>query len=128
MSAAVPSHPPLQMARLAEAENVDDVLRNVDQIVDWSINAESHLGYFAVVYKRITLAIRAAINDGQYHRCMMLGHWGTRDIRVRQRRADSASIRKAGTPQRGNADRRVCRGRRGGRGAAIAKDVAATWV
>src|SRR5271163_4405588 len=58
--------PALQMARLEEAENVDDVLRNVDQIIDWSINANSHLGYFAVVYKRVTLAIREAINDGQF--------------------------------------------------------------
>jgi hypothetical protein len=66
MSAAVRTQPPLPLARLAEAQNVDDVLRNVDQIVDWSINAESHLGYFAVVYKRVTLAIRQAINDGQF--------------------------------------------------------------
>jgi hypothetical protein len=66
MSAVVPSRPPLQMARLAEAKNIDDVLRNVDQIIGWSINAESHLGYFAVVYKRVTLAIREAINDGVF--------------------------------------------------------------
>jgi hypothetical protein len=66
MSAPVPPHPPLRMERLAQAKNVDDVLRNVDQVIDWSINAESHLGYFAVVYKRVTLAIREAINDGQF--------------------------------------------------------------
>jgi Family of unknown function (DUF5995) len=66
MSAVVPCRPPLQMARLAEAKNIDDVLRKVDQIIGWSINAESHLGYFAVVYKRVTLAIREAINDGVF--------------------------------------------------------------
>jgi hypothetical protein len=66
MSAPVPARPPLPLGRLEEAKNVDDVLRNVDQIVDWSIKAESHLGYFAVVYKRVTLAIREAINDGQF--------------------------------------------------------------
>ncbi|MDT5233475.1 MAG: hypothetical protein QOD88_5358, partial [Mycobacterium sp.] len=52
--------------RLEEAKNIDDVLRNVDQIIGWSINAESHLGYFAVVYKRVTLAIRKAINEGVF--------------------------------------------------------------
>ncbi len=57
---------PLQLPRLAEAKNVDDVLRNVDQIVDWAIDAESHLGYFAVVYRRVTLAIRQAIDEGQF--------------------------------------------------------------
>jgi Family of unknown function (DUF5995) len=66
MSAAVPAHSPLQLACLEDAQSVDDVLRNVDQIIDWSINAESHLGYFAAVYKRVTLAIRAAINDGEF--------------------------------------------------------------
>ncbi len=66
MSASLHPHPLLQMPRLKEAENVDDVLHNVDQIVDWSIDTGSHLGYFAVVYKRITLAIRQAINDGQF--------------------------------------------------------------
>jgi hypothetical protein len=66
MSAPAPPRPPLPLDRLEEAENVDDVLRNVEQIIDWSIKAESHLGYFAVVYKRVTLAIRKAINDGQF--------------------------------------------------------------
>jgi hypothetical protein len=64
MSAPAPPSPSLPLARLAEAKNIDDVLRNVDQIIGWSINAKSHLGYFAVVYKRVTLAIREAINDG----------------------------------------------------------------
>jgi hypothetical protein len=66
MFAPVVVSPPPQMARLAQAKNVEDVLRNVDQIVDWSINAESCIGYFAVIYKRITLAIREAINEGQF--------------------------------------------------------------
>ena len=55
-----------RLARLEEAKNVDDVLRNVEQVIDWAIKAESHLGYFAAVYKRVTLAIRAAINHGQF--------------------------------------------------------------
>lgn len=66
MSAVVPSRPAMQMSRLAQAKNIDDVLHNVDQIIGWSINAESHLGYFAVVYKRVTLAIRKAINEGVF--------------------------------------------------------------
>ena len=66
MSAFVSAHPPLRMARLEKAETIQDVVRNVDQIIGWSINAESHLGYFAVVYKRVTLAIRKAINEGVF--------------------------------------------------------------
>jgi hypothetical protein len=66
MSAPAPPTPSLPLDRLEEAKNIDDVLRNVDQIIGWSINAESHLGYFAVVYKRVTLAIRKAINEGVF--------------------------------------------------------------
>ena len=42
--------------RLALAQNIDDVLRNIDQIIDWAISAQSHIGYFAVLYQRTTLA------------------------------------------------------------------------
>jgi hypothetical protein len=66
MSAPAPPSPALPLDRLAQPENVDDVLRNIDQIVDWAIKAESHIGYFAVVYKRVTLAIREAINEGEF--------------------------------------------------------------
>jgi hypothetical protein len=66
MSAPAPPSPALLLDRLAQPKNVDDVLRNIDQIVDWAIKAESHIGYFAVVYKRVTLAIREAINEGEF--------------------------------------------------------------
>jgi Family of unknown function (DUF5995) len=66
MSAAVSSHPPLPLDRLEEPGTIDDVLRNIDQILDWSINAQSNVGYFATLYKRVTVAIRDAINEGVF--------------------------------------------------------------
>jgi hypothetical protein len=45
---------------------VDDVLRNLDQVIEWSIRAHSTIGYFAALYKRTTLAIRDAINNGEF--------------------------------------------------------------
>lgn len=45
---------------------IDDVLRGLDQVVDWAIRAGSTVGYFAVLYKRITLAIRGAVADGTF--------------------------------------------------------------
>jgi uncharacterized protein DUF5995 len=62
----VPNKPLPYLARLEEPETIDDVLRNIDQIIDWAIKAESHIGYFAVLYKRVTLAIRGAINEGVF--------------------------------------------------------------
>jgi Family of unknown function (DUF5995) len=67
MSAPVIPQPPLQMARLREAKDIDDVVRNLDQIIEWSIKAESHIGYFTVIYKRVTVAIREAINEGMFY-------------------------------------------------------------
>jgi hypothetical protein len=58
--------PPFPLERLEEPDTIDDVLRNIDQIIDWSINAQSNIGYFAVLYKRVTVAIREAINDGVF--------------------------------------------------------------
>ena len=66
MSAAVTPSPPLQLARLEKPETIDDVVHTLGQIVDWSIKAESHIGYFAALYKRITLAIHQAVGDGVF--------------------------------------------------------------
>ena len=46
--------------------NIDDVINAIQGIVDWSIANQSRLGYFAALYKRITLAIRKAIGDGAF--------------------------------------------------------------
>jgi Family of unknown function (DUF5995) len=53
------------LSRLPEAKTVDNVLTNINQIIAWAIQTESQIGYFAVVYQRVTLAIRDAINDGR---------------------------------------------------------------
>lgn len=66
MSTTMSPHSPLQLARLETPETIGDVVRNIDQVIDWSIEAESHLGYFAVLYKRTTLAIRDAVNEGVF--------------------------------------------------------------
>ncbi len=66
MSEPVVPGPPIPMGRLAPIDNIDDAARNIDQIVDWSIKAQSNIGYFAVLYKRVTLAIHEAINEGVF--------------------------------------------------------------
>ncbi len=66
MSAPVTPSPPLPLHRHEQPDTIDDVVRNIDQILDWSINAQSNIGYFATLYKRVTVAIRDAINDGVF--------------------------------------------------------------
>ena len=66
MSATAPTRSPLPLDRLEDVETIDDVLRNIDEIIGWAIKAESHIGYFAVLYRRCTLAIREAVNAGVF--------------------------------------------------------------
>jgi hypothetical protein len=49
MSAPVTTSPPLPLDRLQEPETIDDVLRTLDQILDWSISAQSNVGYFTTL-------------------------------------------------------------------------------
>jgi hypothetical protein len=51
---------------LAPASNVAEVLERVDAVVAWSIANASRLGYFAALYKRITRAIGAACDAGDF--------------------------------------------------------------
>jgi hypothetical protein len=66
MSAPVTTSPPLPLDRLEEPETIDDVLRTLDQILDWSISAQSNVGYFTTLYKRVTVAIRNAVDEGVF--------------------------------------------------------------
>lgn len=43
--------------------SIEQVITAIQHIVDWSIANESRLGYFAALYKRITIAIRKGIQD-----------------------------------------------------------------
>src|SRR5829696_8551595 len=66
MSASAPPPPAVPMERLEKCNNLDEVVRNLDQIIEWSIRAQSTMGYFAVLYKRSTVAISKAIKDGKF--------------------------------------------------------------
>ena len=56
------SHHTNELPILERANDVDDVVRNLNQIIDWAMAEQSTIGYFAVLYKRSTMAIREAID------------------------------------------------------------------
>ncbi len=60
------SQPQVVLAPLPQADTIDDVLRNIDTVLEWSIAVGSKIGYFAVLYKRVTLGIREAIIAGEF--------------------------------------------------------------
>jgi hypothetical protein len=62
---AVPTKPkPLE--RLPPAESIEEVLDSIAKIITWSIANPSRVGYFAALYKRITLAVQKAIADNEF--------------------------------------------------------------
>ncbi|MHC9294375.1 DUF5995 family protein [Mycobacterium sp. LTG2003] len=52
---------------LERAVTIDDVVHRLDLIIKWSIDAKSAIGYFAVLYRRGTVAIQEAIARGEFN-------------------------------------------------------------
>lgn len=57
-----PSPPP----PIPTCVNLEEVVAALEWIIDWSIKASSRLGYFAALYKRITIAVDTAIKQGVF--------------------------------------------------------------
>lgn len=51
---------------LPDVSTLDEVIDALDTVIEWSMAAASRLGYFAALYKRITVAVRQAIADGAF--------------------------------------------------------------
>ena len=45
---------------------LDAVVSALDSVIEWSITASSRLGYFAALYKRITIAVAVAVKNGAF--------------------------------------------------------------
>jgi len=60
--AATPPPP----APIPPPSTIDAVVSALDSVIEWSIAASSRLGYFAALYKRITIAVGTAVNKGAF--------------------------------------------------------------
>ena len=60
----LPGMPPLPP--ISAVMNIDEVIDAIQGIIEWSKANESCLGYFAALYKRITIAIKDAIAQGLF--------------------------------------------------------------
>jgi Family of unknown function (DUF5995) len=57
---------PQPLPVIPSANDLDEVLEALDAVIGWSIQASSRLGYFAALYKRITIAVKVAIAGGEF--------------------------------------------------------------
>jgi len=46
------------------AETIDEVVDQLTEIVEWSRTANSPLGYFAALYRKVTIKVGEGIADG----------------------------------------------------------------
>ncbi|HYC61363.1 MAG TPA: DUF5995 family protein [Thermoanaerobaculia bacterium] len=57
---------PSPLPPIPPVTNIDAVIAAIQEVIDWSIAGQSRLGYFAALYKRITIAIRDGITKGLF--------------------------------------------------------------
>lgn len=53
-------------APVPDVGTISEVVEVLDSIITWSISASSRLGYFAALYKRITIAVGVALKQGAF--------------------------------------------------------------
>ena len=58
--------PPPPPAPFPPMSRLDAVVSALDSVIEWSIATSSRLGYFAALYKRITVAVAAAVQNGAF--------------------------------------------------------------
>ncbi|GEO11256.1 DUF5995 family protein [Segetibacter aerophilus] len=51
---------------MLQANTVDEVLRHLDNIIDWSKERQSRIGYFAILYRKMTAAVRDGIQNNSF--------------------------------------------------------------
>ena len=61
----MPSQPP-PLAPITDVTTLDGVVQAIDSVIRWSIDQSSRMGYFATLYKRITIAVRTAVAEGKF--------------------------------------------------------------
>src|SRR5688572_17762750 len=53
-------------AQLMSADSIDGVIERIDRIIDRCVRERSRLGYFAVLYRDVTVNVRSAIRAGVF--------------------------------------------------------------
>jgi Family of unknown function (DUF5995) len=47
-------------------KTIDDVIKRLDEIIAWAEKNQSTIGYFAVLYRRMTIAVKVGIEKNQF--------------------------------------------------------------
>ena len=75
------------------AQTIDDVISALDVIVQSAYENQSRLGFFAALYRRVTLAVRDGISAGNFQNGPLMEHL---DVVFASRYLDALSTFQAG--------------------------------
>jgi hypothetical protein len=60
-------HLPVAMStRINDLQTIDDVLAELDQVIHWARNEHDRLGFFAVLYRNVTIKVKEGIAAGLF--------------------------------------------------------------
>lgn len=48
------------------AETIEQVIHELDEVIDWSRAQNSRIGYFAALYRKVTLSVKQGIENGRF--------------------------------------------------------------
>lgn len=51
---------------MLHANSIDEVITHLDNIIDWSKKQQSRIGYFAILYRKMTVAVRDGIQNNSF--------------------------------------------------------------
>ncbi len=74
---------------------IDEVVRRLDDVIEWARAERSPLGYFAALYRRVTLSVGQGIEDGVFDDGPRMARL---DLVFAQRYIDAFDAWRAGTP------------------------------
>ncbi|PHN03610.1 DUF5995 family protein [Flavilitoribacter nigricans] len=52
--------------QIQTASTISEVIDQLDRIIDWSIRESNRIGYFACLYRKVTVAVQAGIQNGTF--------------------------------------------------------------
>jgi len=51
---------------LGNAQTIEEVIAQLDRIIEWSVTHKSRIGYFAALYRKVTVKVREGILNGMF--------------------------------------------------------------
>src|SRR5437868_5450008 len=62
---------------MLQARSINEVILQLDEVIAWCKNNRSRMGYFATLYRKVTIAVQEAISNKSFEDCSRLDRLDT---------------------------------------------------